>query len=396
VDPAKKRSTRALYTAWLLRSGDVAPKQVLLFEAKQLGNLRAIRDLYRPGGLLQTLLWQPLEEELNAAGREKIHTIYFSLSGMLHQLNFGAIPVGDVAGRSAGNTLADHFNLHLLGSSRQLLESSAAPASNRMENALVIGGVQYDADSISLAPTNTMVSTERSFYFQQYAPSDTMTNRGYFDGDWEYLPWTSREADSVAIVLQKAGIHPYKMKGANASEGTFKKIAGTVSLVHIATHGYFFPEADSSAVNGFQTAADPLVRSGLLLAGGNRIWKGESPPEGQEDGVLTAYEVAQMDLRKVELVVLSACETGRGEMNNIEGVYGLQRAFKMAGARYLLMSLWQVDDRVTQEFMSAFYANWLQRKMNIPQAYRQTQHELQQRYAQPFSPLLWAGFILLE
>jgi CHAT domain-containing protein len=149
-------------------------------------------------------------------------------------------------------------------------------------------------------------------------------------------------------------------------------------------------------VNGFQTAADPLVRSGLLLAGGNRIWKGESPPEGQEDGVLTAYEVAQMDLRKVELVVLSACETGRGEMNNIEGVYGLQRAFKMAGARYLLMSLWQVDDRVTQEFMSAFYANWLQRKMNIPQAYRQTQHELQQRYAQPFSPLLWAGFILLE
>lgn len=391
----RETNGQIFYMAWLLRPGDIAPKMIPLFEGKKLGSLKAIRDLYRPGGKLQTMLWEPVEKELNAqadAGKEKIHTLYFSFSGALHQINFGAIPVS----QDGGTTLADRFNLHLMGSARQLLEPEEVPSSGQIENALVIGGVQYDADSASLGIANRMASIERSFNFRQYAPSDSVSDRGYFGGEWEYLPWTLREAEAVSGALQKTGMRAHLLKGADASEGAFKKTAESVSLIHIATHGYFFPEADSNAINGFQAAADPLIRSGLLLAGANRVWTGKDPLQGQEDGVLTAYEIVQMDLRKVDLVVLSACETGRGDLTNVEGVYGLQRAFKMAGARYLLMSLWQVDDKVTQEFMDAFYTNWLQRKMTVPEAYRQAQHDLRARYAQPFSPLLWAGFILLE
>lgn len=392
-DPARKKSPRALYAAWLLRPGDVSPKQVLRFEGTQLGSMKGLRDLYRPGGLLQNLLWQPVESELaaqSAAGREKVHTLYLSCSGLLHQINFGAIPV-----RPDGTTLADQVQLHLLGSARQLVQTEETPSLHQ-KNALVIGGVRYDADSTSLAPSNSLVMNTRSRNFRQYAPIDSIAGNGDFEEEWEYLPWTLREADKVSVALRKKGVQVQMLQGADASEGAFKKRTENVSVLHVATHGYFFPEPDSNATNGFQATADPLIRSGLLLAGANRVWKGRAPLQGQEDGVLTAYEVAQMDLQQVDLVVLSACETGRGDLNNVEGVYGLQRAFKMAGVRYVLMSLWQVDDQSTQEFMDAFYTNWLQQKMTIPEACRQAQHDLQQRYAEPFSPLMWAGFILLE
>ena len=139
-----------------------------------------------------------------------------------------------------------------------------------------------------------------------------------------------------------------------------------------------------------------MIRSGLILAGANRVWKGGSPLPGEEDGILTAYEIAQMDLSNTELVVLSACNTGMGDIKGHEGVYGLQRAFKLAGAKYLLMSLWSVPDRQTHEFMNLFYDCWLNGGTTIPAAYQFAQNEMRKRYTKPFDPSAWAGFILLE
>lgn len=137
-----------------------------------------------------------------------------------------------------------------------------------------------------------------------------------------------------------------------------------------------------------------MLRSGLILAGGNHAWKtGKPVREGMEDGILTAYEISQMNLSNTELVVLSACETGLGDIQGNEGVYGLQRAFKIAGVKYLVMSLWQVDDKQTSRLMTLFYKKWLTEKMPVPEALRAAQNELRKR---GFDPFYWAGFVVVE
>jgi CHAT domain-containing protein len=133
------------------------------------------------------------------------------------------------------------------------------------------------------------------------------------------------------------------------------------------------------------------MRSGLLFAGANNVWKGGEIPGELEDGVLTAYEVSGLDLFNTKLVTLSACETGLGDIQGTEGVYGLQRSFKMAGVDYLIMSLWQVPDKETQEFMELFYNN-LTSGQQIDDAFRNTQRVMRQKY----EPFYWAGFVLLE
>ncbi len=144
----------------------------------------------------------------------------------------------------------------------------------------------------------------------------------------------------------------------------------------------------------FRLSDHPMIRSGLVLAGANYAWRTGKPlREGVEDGILTAYEISQMNLSNTELVVLSACETGLGDIQGNEGVYGLQRAFKIAGVKYLVMSLWQVPDQETSIFMTAFYRHWLENKKSIPDAFRTTQQEMRERFINPYQ---WAGFILVE
>ena len=134
------------------------------------------------------------------------------------------------------------------------------------------------------------------------------------------------------------------------------------------------------------------MRSGLILTGANKTWRGETPKEGKEDGILTAYEIANLNLRGIQLVVLSACETGLGEIDDNEGVFGLQRAFKLAGVDKLMMSLWKIDDTSTVEFMELFYSNYLE-EQDIHAAFISTQREMIKNNVPPY---YWAGFVLVE
>jgi CHAT domain-containing protein len=129
------------------------------------------------------------------------------------------------------------------------------------------------------------------------------------------------------------------------------------------------------------------------MAGDNNLWTGGIPLEYLEDGILTAYVVSLIDLSVTELVVLSGCETGLGDIKGNEGVYGLQRAFRIAGAKNILMSLWQVPDFATQELMTLFYTNWIKEKMDLPEAFRKAQATM--RAKRP-NPVYWAGFVLVE
>ena len=164
--------------------------------------------------------------------------------------------------------------------------------------------------------------------------------------------------------------------------------------MHIATHGFFYQNTIDTTQKGafsFQNAKNPLVRSGLIMAGANKAWLGAPTQEGGEDGILTAYEIANLNLSNTKVVVLSACETGLGDVQGSEGVYGLQRAFKMAGVDYILMSLWKIPDKQTAELMEKFYTFWLKGN-SIETAFNLAQQDMRTRYL----PYHWAGFVLMR
>jgi CHAT domain-containing protein len=140
-----------------------------------------------------------------------------------------------------------------------------------------------------------------------------------------------------------------------------------------------------------RVAENPLLRSGLLLSGCNMTFQDSIMTSSGDNGILTAYEAGLLDLSNTELVVLSACETGKGEILNGEGVQGLRKAMTDAGAEHILMSLWKVDDKVTSEYMQIFYGHYAQGK-SIRESYNLTRNEIKQKYPQPY---YWGAFVLV-
>lgn len=401
-----------LYAALVLKPEDIQPRFVPLFEEKSIDSLlrtagerkgdyvnsvyavvnRGVKPAGRPQKSLYELIWQPMEKDIQG-----VKTIFFSPDGLLHRLNLAAIPI------DMDSILADRYRLIELGSTRQLAVRTTA-STPEAGSALLLGGIQYDMDSTAITAANRQIDSvlvasrgELSF---SYVDSTLRM------GTWPYLKWTAREALGIQAIIQKTGMPVQMRQGYTATEEAFKSMGqnGQPSprILHIATHGFFFPDPENKEQKAsgigeepiFKISDHPMIRSGLLLAGANHAWQTGKPlhPD-MEDGILTAYEISQMNLSNTELVVLSACETGLGDIHGNEGVYGLQRAFKIAGAKYLMMSLWQIPDRETMEFMTAFYRNWLLSKMSIPDAFRTTHKEMRERFINPY---LWAGFVLLE
>ena len=134
-----------------------------------------------------------------------------------------------------------------------------------------------------------------------------------------------------------------------------------------------------------------MFRSGLVFAGSNNSNIKNQVAYDNEDGILTAYEIAQMDLSTTEIVILSACETALGDLQNIEGVIGLQRAFKLAGVKQIIISLWRVPDTQTAELMCLVYSNWL-KGQPMHKALSSAQLSMKTKYL----PYEWAGFVLVE
>jgi CHAT domain-containing protein len=213
------------------------------------------------------------------------------------------------------------------------------------------------------------------------------------------LPGTKEEVLKIEKLLKNNqwGVNAY-MAG-EATEEIIKAQRGP-SLLHIATHGFFIeaPREDGELVYSqsiLHAESNPLLRSGLMLAGAEKNLVSQLMDKSRnnttEDGVLTAYEAMNMNLQHTDLVVLSACETGAGEVRNGEGVYGLQRSFLVAGANSVMMSLWKVNDEATQELMVIFYSNWLALN-DKRKAFHQTQLELKKKYADPF---YWGAFVII-
>lgn len=409
VDYPVPGTDSVMYGALLLRKEDELPVFVPLFEEKELASLQRIsgsrqsdfvnelyawpaRGLVSLGGnrrSMYEMIWKPLEN----FGLTGIRSIYFSATGVLHRLNPGAIAMDEET------VLADRYRFVCVSHSRNLVREKTgnARADGIRNSALLVGDADFDAGMAPQAETNELSVNSR-----------TSTS------DWSPLVWTGREVERIENTLKDAGYTATVLTGKQATEEHVKQTgqSGRPSpgVLHLATHGFFFPDPEQIAHTSieedpvFKRSDNPMIRSGLILAGGNYAWRnGHAPSPDMEDGILTAYEISQMDLSHTELVVLSACETGLGDIEGNEGVYGLQRAFKIAGAKYLIMSLWKVPDRETMEFMTTFYKNWLlsdtgdqagkKEKMTIPDAFRKTQREMRDRF---YNPYAWGAFVLLE
>ncbi len=327
---------------------------------------------------LHELLWQPLDSMLT-----NVNTIYYAPSGLLHKVNLAAIT------NESDNVLAEKYNFHLLGSTRQLLNYKTNKA--QKENLLLYGNIAFGENSqleksIAVKDTNS-ISIDHDPYAEAVRSMSL---------NLKELPGTQQEVKAIANLAKRK--HNYILKEQNeATESNFKTLSETTkpSVLHIATHGFFYQQLGQDTLESypyFMVLENALMRSGLALSGANTAID-QKNHKNVNDGILTAYEIANLNLQHVDLAVLSACETATGDIEGTEGVYGLQRAFKLAGVDKLIMSLWKVDDKATQEFMTQFYTNWLKKKKTAYESFTTAQSYMRNKYKNPY---YWAAFLLME
>ena len=211
--------------------------------------------------------------------------------------------------------------------------------------------------------------------------------RGFREENIQDLPGTEVEVVSIKKELEQYKINTNLFLKEKATEDELYKLHSP-SILHIATHGYWSP-AGENATEGYRVF-NAMANSGLLLSGVVNYYDSKTFPETY-DGVLTAYEAQNLDLKNTSLVILSACETSLGHMDAGEGVYGLQRAFRAAGAGSIMTSLWKVDDNATKDFMIAFYQEYLKTK-NKSAAFITAQKAIKEKYIHPY---FWGAFVMM-
>lgn len=346
LNDAKSR----MYGAIVLTKNDV-PKYIPVGLDKDWGKL--IDECYSDERLFNTLFTnlKPYLPNMNRGN------IYFAADGLLHTIAIENLPG------------SEPYNFRRLSSTREiaLRRGNSSPVSD----IAVIGGVKYGIGKLA-----------------EYYKEDGSGNRESLDF-LSYLPGTKIEADRVEnIFVPKKNVS--KFIADKATESNFKNLSGKgIGLLHIATHGFFNQPLNVNNQALHETEA--MKSSGLYFAGAqNTLW-GETERNMKEDGILSAQEISSLDLRGLRLAVLSACETGKGSIGP-DGVFGLQRGFKQAGAEGLMMSLWKVDDKATQILMEEFYKN-LSSGSDQYSALRDAQNVVKKDYP---DPKYWAAFILID
>jgi CHAT domain-containing protein len=313
--------------------------------------------------------WGKIATVLKQAGIKKV---YFSPDGVYNRINLNTLynPL-------TGKFILDEVDIQLLTTTKDLV--ARKNKTHPISNASLFGYPDY---------SQAIASSQRSFAPAPYLPTDSL-RRAFKDGTLGMLKGTEKEVNMIAGLLSQNHIKVNKFIKKEASEDAIKNV-NNPGIVHIATHGFFMPETEMEENNN-KLEVNPLLRSGLFLAGAQQALDGKINSDSTENGILTAYEAMNLNLDNTDLVVLSACETGLGEIKNGEGVYGLQRAFQTAGAKAVLMSLWKVDDTATHELMTLFYEYWL-RELNKQQAFKKAQHSMRAKYPDPY---YWGAFVLV-
>ncbi len=368
------------FCAVLLKKGYEHPHIIPLCTESKLNELDK-EDLYENDSIYR-LIWKPLEEEL-----EGVENIYFAADRDLHKIGIEYAPLPE------GGIIGDKYNIYRVSSTRVLTEDMKDRSN---ENAVLYGGLNYDMNK------DDLIAESRSGNYHNLTASRAFSDENLRYGV-KYLPGTLKEVNEIA---ENFSNKPRVITDINGTEESFKSLAGTsIDIIHLATHGFFWSEEDAERRNYVsflnknnniqqQEEDKALIRSGLFFSGANIGLKGEETlPDDVEDGVLTALELSNMNLGNVDMVVMSACESGLGETSG-EGVFGLQRGFKLAGANTLLMSLWKVDDNATQLLMTDFYKHYLSGKSK--QESLKLAQKLLRENSEYSDSRYWAAFILLD
>jgi CHAT domain-containing protein/pterin-4a-carbinolamine dehydratase len=376
------------YVALILRKGWQYPRMISLFRKDQIQEfIKQDKDKVYTNGYvgkqLKKLIWSPLEEVISEGDN-----VYFSASGILHQLAIENLPANET------QTLSEIYHLYRLSSTKELVLKKVPEKNN---TAVLYGGLQFDISNEKMLAESKKYEKKENLYAMRGYQSDSTMRKG-----WGFLEGTLTEVQQINQLMKDSKYTTTYFTGESGSEESFKSLSGKKNdILHIATHGFFLP-VEETRKNLFmqqrmgdqlpgKPTADPMLRAGLMLSGGNRAWQGDTIPENIEDGVLTAKEISRMDLRGTDLVVLSACETGLGEVSS-EGVFGLQRSFKQAGVQTLLMSLWEVSDNATNYMMTQFYTNLLSGK-DKREAFLEAKKSCKEKFPEP---QYWAAFIMLD
>jgi CHAT domain-containing protein len=330
------------------------------------------------GTKLRRAAWDPVAKDLNG-----VSTVFIVPDGELNLVNFAALPVG-----TAKYLIETDLVFHYLSTERDLVSADNVESEGGL---LAVGG---PALGMAATPPQAASRNGECARFGAMALAD--------------LPGARAEAQEIAAFWKGAPGGALVLTGRDATEAAVKRAVPGRRIIHFATHGFFLGTdcrmrpAGSRAVGAIVVSSptsaandgeNALLRAGLLLAGANRARRAKP---GEDDGILTAEEVAGMDLRGTEWAVLSACDTGVGEIRAGEGVFGLRRAFHIAGARTVIMSLWSVDDLATRRWMRALYEARLVRRTSTAVAVRDaTLGLLRARRSRGESthPFYWAAFV---
>lgn len=344
------------YAALVFNKDSEAPELVKLKDGKTLegsaiNNFRDnIYDL-KTDADAYNLFWKPVDAKLGGMSK-----VYVSLDGVYNMLSLNAVK------EPQGKFLIDKYTLVVVTNSKDII-------------------------SLKSAKTSTGAQTADLFGYPNYGDMAKLSD----------LPGTKLEVENIDGILKKNGYTTNVYMTDAATEEQVKK--SEANVLHIATHGFFLPDVSRfkrDKILGIETSQaqqNPLHRSGLILAGAEETMYGSGSGDhsSSNNGILTAYETMNMSLDNTELVVLSACETGLGDVQAGEGVYGLQRAFQVAGAKNIIMSLWQVSDEATMMLMTEFYKN-LAAGGSKQEAFLKAQKAVKAKFPEPF---YWGAFIIV-
>lgn len=358
--------------AYIIKNTSAAP-DVVIFDVPDTLK-RAITDtqnstninaLYGSDQLYKTFI-EPLLPYIEG------ETLYVAPSSYVSFVNFSAIKHGTVY-------LPTEYRVVRLFSGADLVDNNH---STPLHNAALFGGIKYDMSPKEIADESSRFVAMRS------------SDRGHLGS----LPNSLTEIKQINSIFQTSKIPAITTEcffDKEASEAQFKSFDGnSPDIIHLATHGYYLNAEDRLKHtylknSGFNSSM--MLFNGLLLSGATLAWNNGTPTPGVEDGILTSEEISRMDLSKTQLVVMSACCTALGDYNEVEGVFGLQRAFKQAGVKNQISTLWPVHDGIARNFMTSFYSNYV-KTQSIYAAYNQSLDEIKALYPTPY---YWAAFVLL-
>ena len=389
------------YGALFVKKGWKAPKIIKLkdnikMNGKYIALENALRytidDLKDEKDVSPSVMWELsraiwTDKLLAFLPEEADAKLYFSADGLLQLIGMESLPFNNPNGKNP-TRMSDIYCMFRLSSTRVLALEKTHNKSQ--DQATLYGDILYDMSE------NAMLNESKKYpnVYRKTRSLRPALNDEYI----QPLQETAVEVDLIASALsQENSLNINKLTKSFGNEESFKNLSGSNQrILHFATHGYYHQK---DSVTTAQNETDyqinqSMQRTGLLLAGAQRAMNDEELPEGVEDGILTAYEISHVDLCNLDIAVLSACETALGDVTT-DGVAGLQRGFKQAGANSILMSLWKVDDEATCKLMTEFYSNWIGKKMTKHDALETAKKTVRETKGWE-DPKYWAAFILLD